>query len=66
MSRPSGIIWLHLCSNHVTTHFKEVCKSSFERMIERGRQTEMQTDTSGIENPLLWKLQCKIDTFHTP
>lgn len=66
MSRPSGIIWLRLCSNHVTTHFTEVCKSSFERMIERGRQTEMQTDTSGIENPLLRKLQCKIDTFHTP
>lgn len=35
VSRPSGI-WLRLRSNHVTTHFTEVCKSSFERMIERG------------------------------
>lgn len=36
MSRPSGIFWLRLCSNLVTTCFTEVCKSSFERMIERG------------------------------
>lgn len=36
MSRPSGIILLRLCPNHVTTYFTEVCKSSSERIIERG------------------------------
>lgn len=40
MSRPSGIIWLRLCSNHVTTHFTEVCKSSSERMIGGGGGTQ--------------------------